>query len=444
MKKGKSITLLTIVCVLMALLIAMTFATFSVGVKNYNGVIGAIELDYDLKGGTAYTLTLAKDNVEEVEDIDEVIKTLEKRMNALGYQTYSVTAVKSTDEAVKDYDIRIEAKASTNKYGEPDTTALTQDINVAAAYGELKFYGGSSSNPTEEILKDKAVIKNAKYAGIDAGSGSAYYRIEINFTDYATKEIKSKMSEGTFYLKVTLGDTTLMNSELSSNSFSGSTLSMWLDGSQGATESDARRNALQISSGGLAYKYDVSDGVDVSAPYGENAALISAVAIYAVAILIVVAFFVLGKGYGFISGLTLILFLLIEALMLIAVPGVKLSLGGVFGIILSTILTADGLMIIYRRITEEFKNGKMTKTAVKNGFRRSTFPILGACVAAAAVALCLFLLTTGTVKGFAITFGIGAVVSYISTMLFARMFASLILPITGYGEKFLNLKREEA
>lgn len=444
MKKGKSITLLTIVCVLMALLIAMTFATFSVGVKNYNGVIGAIELDYDLKGGTAYTLTLAKDNVEEVEDIDEVIKTLEKRMNALGYQTYSVTAVKSTDEAVKDYDIRIEAKASTNKYGEPDTTALTQDINVVAAYGELKFYGGTSSNPTEEILKDKAVIKNAKYAGIDAGSGSAYYRIEITFTDYAAKTLKTKMSEGTFYLKVTLGDTTLMNSELSSNSFSGSTLSMWLDGSQGATESDARRNALQISSGGLAYKYDVSDGVDVSAPYGENAALISAVAIYAVAILIVVAFFVLGKGYGFITGLTLILFLLIEALMLIAVPGVKLSLGGVFGIILSTILTADGLMIIYRRITEEFKNGKMTKTAVKNGFRRSTFPILGACVAAAAVALCLFLLTTGTVKGFAITFGIGAVVSYISTMLFARMFASLILPITGYGEKFLNLKREEA
>lgn len=444
MKKGKSITLLTIVCVLMALLIAMTFATFSVGVKNYNGVIGAIELDYDLKGGTAYTLTLAKDNVEEVEDIDEVIKTLEKRMNALGYQTYSVTAVKSTDEAVKDYDIRIEAKASTNKYGEPDTTALTQDINVVAAYGELKFYGGTSSNPTEEILKDKAVIKNAKYAGIDAGSGSAYYRIEITFTDYAAKTLKTKMNEGTFYLKVTLGETTLMNSELSSNSFSGSTLSMWLDGSQGATESDARRNALQISSGGLAYKYDVSDGVDVSAPYGENAALISAVAIYAVAILIVVAFFVLGKGYGFISGLTLILFLLIEALMLIAVPGVKLSLGGVFGIILSTILTADGLMIIYRRITEEFKNGKMTKTAVKNGFRRSTFPILGACVAAAAVALCLFLLTTGTVKGFAITFGIGAVVSYISTMLFARMFASLILPITGYGEKFLNLKREEA
>ena len=116
----------------------------------------------------------------------------------------------------------------------------------------------------------------------------------------------------------------------------------------------------------------------------------------------------------------------------------------VVGIILSTVLTADGLMVIYRRIAEEFKNGKMAKTAVKNGFRRATFPILGACIAAAVVALCLFVLTTGTVKGFAVTFGIGAVVSFISTMVFARMFASLILPIANYGEKFLNLKREEA
>ncbi len=444
MKKGKSITLLAIICVVIALFIAMTFATFPVGVKNYNGVIGAIELDYDLKGGTAYTLTLAKENVEDVEDIDEVIKTLEKRMNALGYQTYSITAVKSTEEGVEDYDIRIEANASINKYGEPDTAALTSDIEVVAAYGEMKFYGGSSSSPTDEILTDGAVIKSAKYAGVEAGSGTAHYKIEINFTDYAAKEIKSKISEGTFYLKVTLGDTTLMNSSLSSDAFSGNTLTMYLDGSQGATEADARRNALQISSGGLAYKYDISDGVDVSSPYGENAAIVAAVAVYAVAILVVAAFFVLGKGYGFISGLSLILFLLIEAFMLIAVPGVKLSLGGVVGIILSTILTADGLMIIYRRIKEEFANGKMVKTAVKNGFRRSTFPILGACIAAAAVALCLFIFTAGTVKGFAITFGIGAVVSYISTMLFARMFASLILPITDYDEKFLKLTREEA
>lgn len=71
-------------------------------------------------------------------------------------------------------------------------------------------------------------------------------------------------------------------------------------------------------------------------------------------------------------------------------------------------------------------------------------PILGGSVACGVVALLLFFLASGTLRGFAVTFGIGAVVSFISNMLFARMFASLILPLSNYGEKFLNLKREDA
>lgn len=441
MKKGKSITLLSIICLVMAFLIAMTFVRFSVGVKEYNGVIGAIEQDYDIAGGTAYTLTLAKDNIEEIDDIDEVLKTLRKRMDALGYQTYSVKAAKSTDEAVKDYEIRIEAKASTNKYGEPDTSSLASDVAVVAAYGELKFYGGSSSNPTDEILTDGAVIKNAKYTGPATGTDTTYYQVTVEFTDYAFKEIMDKINAGTFYFKMTLGDTTLMSGTdaLSDTYFQNKSLGIYV-----GSEAGAKQAALQISSGGLAYKYEVSDGVTVSAPYGEKTAFICAVAIAAVAILVIVAFFVIGKGYGLVAGLTLVLFLIVETLMLIAVPGVRLSLGGVFGIILSTVLAADGLMITYRRIVEEYKSGKMVKTAVKNGFRRSVMPILGGSVACGVVALLLFFLASGTLRGFAVTFGIGAVVSFISNMLFARMFASLILPLSNYGEKFLNLKREDA
>ena len=132
-------------------------------------------------------------------------------MDALGYQTYSVKAAKSTDEAVKDYEIRIEAKASTNKYGEPDTASLASDVAVVAAYGELKFYGGSSSNPTDEILTDGAVIKNAKYTGPTTGTDTTYYQVTVEFTDYAFKEIMDKINAGTFYFKMTLGDTTLMS-----------------------------------------------------------------------------------------------------------------------------------------------------------------------------------------------------------------------------------------
>ena len=77
MKKKKAITLLSMLSVLLAFLIVMTFVRFPMGIYNYKSVIGAIDLDYDLAGGVAYTLTLAGDNEEEVKDVDQVIKTLE-------------------------------------------------------------------------------------------------------------------------------------------------------------------------------------------------------------------------------------------------------------------------------------------------------------------------------------------------------------------------------
>ena len=112
MKKGKSITLLTILSILMACLLVLTFARFEMGVKNFNSVLGAIELDYDIDGGTAFVATLAKDNIDEVgDDIESVVKTVEKRMTALGYSAFSVDAVKSVEEGVEDYDLIIKAKA---------------------------------------------------------------------------------------------------------------------------------------------------------------------------------------------------------------------------------------------------------------------------------------------------------------------------------------------
>lgn len=441
MKKGRSITLLSLICLVTAFLAVMTFISFPVGVKNYNGVLGAIEKDYDIAGGTAYNLTLARDNTEEVEDINEVISILEYRLTALGYQAFSVKAVKDPDEAVIDYDIRIEARGETNDYGEEDVTSLSSDIAVAAAYGELQFYGGSEADPTDEILTDGQVIDSAEYAGVVSDGDTTYYQVNITFTDYAYDEIMSSINAGTFYFRITLGDTELMSGSeaLSASYFSGRSLGLFVD-----SEAGARQAALQISSGGLPYRYEVSDPMSVTAPYGENTALWCLVAVLAVAAAFIVAFFVCYRGYGFIAGLTLILSLLLQALMLIAVPGIKLSLGGVVGIIFATVLTADGLIITAKRIQEEYSGGKMVKTAVKTGFRRSIMPVIGGTVACGIIALALFLFVNGTLKGFAITFGIGAVISFISNMLFARMFAALILPIAGYGDKFLNLKRAEA
>ena len=80
MKKAMAITLLSIVSAIVAFFILFTFLPFSFVVKNFNSALGAIELDYDLAGGRAYTLKLSEDNVNNVEDIDEVLSKLNYRM----------------------------------------------------------------------------------------------------------------------------------------------------------------------------------------------------------------------------------------------------------------------------------------------------------------------------------------------------------------------------
>lgn len=441
MKKGKSITLLTVLTLIIAFLTVMTFARFPMGTKNFNSVLGAIQTDYDISGGTAYTLTTTKDNVNviEDEDVDELVDTLKYRMNALGYQTYSVKAFKVAD----DYEIRIEAKGDINDYGEENTSALAQDVAVVAAFGELEFYGGTESSPSGEdkrILKDVDVIKSAKYAGAYTSDDTTYYQVSIEFTSEGYDELIDLIqSNSSYYVSIMLGETKLLNgsSAISESYFSNRTL-----GITTTSESGAKQAALQISSGGLKYEFEISEGVTVSAPLGKNAALWSVIAVAAALLVGIIALTVLYKGYGVIAAYTSWTFMLLYLLMLIAVPGIKVSLGGVIGVIAATVLTLDGLMITAKRIKEEADNGKMIKAAVKAGFRRSFKPIINSAVVSAIISGAVLIFAKGSFACFGITFGIGAIVSVISTLVLSRMYTSLVLSANGYKYGFLGLKRD--
>ena len=52
-------------------------------------------------------------------------------------------------------------------------------------------------------------------------------------------------------------------------------------------------------------------------------------------------------------------------------------------------------------------------------------------------------ITSGTVRNFALVLAIGTVVSAVATVLFARMFTNLILPLVGYKENFFGVKRDD-
>ncbi|MBQ8426362.1 MAG: hypothetical protein IJX16_01215, partial [Clostridia bacterium] len=111
---------------------------------------------------------------------------------------------------------------------------------------------------------------------------------------------------------------------------------------------------------------------------------------------------------------------------------------------IANVVTALGVVYILESIKSEYANSEKTvQAAVKKGFRDTLIPIINAGVVSGIIAILLIAFTSVLLKGYAITFGIGVVIGLITTLLFTRMYTSLILPIVENKEKFLNLKRAE-
>lgn len=454
-KKKGLIFLLSTICLIMAFLISMTFVRFTAGTSKFNSLLGAIDLDYDLEGGVAYTYQLSEDNLEEVEDIEEVLDVIRYRLDELDYQAYSVKALQSTEEGVEDYTIRIEVeyrKPDTDKYPDADMLTLSKEsVNAVMAYGELSFTGGTSnSSANPEILTEQNPVESAEFSGSFLGTdGNTYYLVSVKFNEYGNTEIQRLMKEAaesetasSFYMGVSLGEEVIFSQmQISDYWYDGETLMIPLSG-----EAYAKTVALRINSGGLGYKYELvgGDGVEIISPYGKNVALKSVIAVVAILVVAIVAYIVLYKGFGLIASLALILFALFETIMLSLVPGIVLSLGGVIGYILSLVLTAGAIAYIAEIVKSQFVNTEKTvKAAVKKGFNDSTKALITVFVACGILALLLLIFTIGVVKGFAITFGIGVIVGLISSLVFTRMFSSIILPLTDYKESFLGVKKGE-
>ena len=441
MNKTKSKFLFTLICVLLAVLITMTFIRFTVGITDYNSIIGAISLDYDIGGGYSYEVALADDNEEEIKEKD-VMDILCKRLDYVGFKGYTVKAIKSTDNNASASELRsryvIAVPASLNDYGKDDVTSLTNTIEAVLRYGEVEVYYGTQTDTTNKIEIDGEFFDQVKYLG----EQSSVYMVSARFTKAGWDAIENAESTATetFYIKITLGDEVLVNGSFSSSDFSDRTIYL-----QDGTESGARQKALQIALGGLSYKFNVNDieAVKINPLLGKNTATLIVVIVGLIALAIIVATFVICKGLGVVAMISVLAFIFTVIAMLVAVPGIVLSVAGVIGILATLLLTGINLFATVKRVGFEYASGKTVRSAVKTAFNSMFRSVLNACVVAGIIAIALLIFTTGTMYTLGATLGIGTVVSFVATTLLARLIANCMVSFTENPEVVFALKRTE-
>jgi preprotein translocase subunit SecD len=144
-----------------------------------------------------------------------------------------------------------------------------------------------------------------------------------------------------------------------------------------------------------------------------------------VGLALVVLFMVL---YYRVFGVAAVIALSCNLMLLVAVMsllGATLTLPGIAGIVLTVGMAVDANVLIFSRIKEELAGGMSPQMAIHSGFERAVATIFDANITTLIVAVILYAVGTGPIKGFAVTLSVGIITSMFTAIMGTRALINL-------------------
>jgi len=132
---------------------------------------------------------------------------------------------------------------------------------------------------------------------------------------------------------------------------------------------------------------------------------------------------------GLVSVVALVSYIILSLVIFKLIP-ITLTAAGIAGFILSIGMAVDANVLIFERMKEELKRGKNISDALHEGFSRAWLSIRDSNISSIITAVILFWLGTSAVKGFALTLGVGVIISMFTAITVSRTFLFAIAPHT--------------
>ncbi|GAB5500316.1 MAG: protein translocase subunit SecD [Pseudohongiellaceae bacterium] len=194
----------------------------------------------------------------------------------------------------------------------------------------------------------------------------------------------------------------------------------------GLTAREANDLSLLISSGSLAAPMTIIEQSVIGPSMGQENLQAGVRGVQVAAILVVLFMLAYYRVFGLAANVALIMnILLIFAVMSSILPA-TLTLPGIVGIVLTVGMAVDANVLIFSRIREELSDGAPPQRAIDAGYDRAFSTILDANLTTFLVAVVLFTIGTGPVKGFAVTLMIGIITSMFTAIVGTRALVNLI------------------
>ena len=347
----------------------------------------AISLGLDLRGGV-YTVYQAENNGDPDFDtkMESTVSILTSRLTRQGFTEATVTR-QGSDR------IRVEI---------PNVSDPNQILTIIGTPAQLYFVDESGNN-----LMEGAMVKNAQAAQDQDGKPC----IAFELTDEGAKIFAEATAAN-------LGKT--ISITLDGETISRATVNTVIAGGKGEitgnfTADEAKNLATLILSGALPLNLTQLEVSAISATLGVEA-LDRAIQAGIIGVALVMLFMLFRyRLCGLVADIALTIYIMIVVLLL-ALTGAQLTLPGVAGIILGIGMAVAANVVIFERIREEVKNGRPIGSAVRKGFSNALSAIIDSNVTTIIAAVVLYAFGTGSVRGFALTLGIGVATSLVTAV----------------------------
>lgn len=205
----------------------------------------------------------------------------------------------------------------------------------------------------------------------------------------------------------------------------------------GFTPTEARELAQNLSFGALPMPISLVSTQTIGATLGAEV-LDKGVTAAAVGFIIVSLFMI---GYYRLPGLAAVLALVSYVVIMLVIfqyLPVTLTAAGLAGFVLSLGIAVDANVLVFERLKEELRDGVDSHSAIKSAFARAWSAIRDGNFTSILAAVILFWFGTAMVKGFALVFGLGVVVSMFSALFITRI---LLLALPNWPKEKAKLRR---
>lgn len=379
-----------------------------------------LKLGLDLAGGShlIFEADMSKISVQDKEAaIEGTRATIERRVNLFGVSEAQVQTAKVGGS----YRVNVDLPGIKDSQKAIELIGQTARLEFKEL-GNLPSEGATGSGALPQVVDTDLSGADLARSKVEFDSQTGKPAVGLQFNSEGAKKFQEITKRNVGKRVAILVDGQIITAPVVQQEISGGNAII----TGNFTLDEAKQLSIQLNSGALPVPVKIIEQRTVEASLGEDAVRASVVA-GAVGLLMVVLFMIAYYGWlGFLASLALLIYGIITLSIYKLVP-VVLTLPGIAGFILSIGMAVDSNILIFERMREELRAGRPYLDAMEAGFGRAWNSIRDANGATLLIVFILFnpfnfnfLHTSGPIRGFALTLGLGVLVSLFTGIFVTR------------------------